>query len=67
MDEALLEQVKRWHEEDEYQQIVDRILEIPPDARDYECIGQLGRAYNNLGEYGEALEQPAQHLQGRRG
>ncbi|MFD2881596.1 SMI1/KNR4 family protein [Paenibacillus rhizoplanae] len=56
MDEALLEQVKRWHDEDEYQQIVDRILEIPPDARDYECIGQLGRAYNNLGEYGEALE-----------
>ncbi|MEK3718283.1 Imm51 family immunity protein [Paenibacillus sp. FSL R7-0333] len=57
MEEALLEQVKRWHEEDEYQQIVDRILEIPPDARDYECIGQLGRAYNNLGEYREALEQ----------
>ncbi|NOU79875.1 tetratricopeptide repeat protein [Paenibacillus sp. LMG 31459] len=57
MDEELLAQLKRWHEDNEYQQIVDRIQEIPPDARDYETISQLARAYNNLEHYGEALEQ----------
>ncbi|MEK3696355.1 Imm51 family immunity protein [Paenibacillus sp. FSL R10-2199] len=57
MDEELLAQLKRWHEDNEYQQIVDRIQEIPPDARDYETISQLARAYNNLEYYGEALEQ----------
>ncbi|MEK5490177.1 Imm51 family immunity protein [Paenibacillus sp. FSL R7-0297] len=57
MDEELLAQLKRWHEDNEYQQIVDRIQEIPPDTRDYETISQLARAYNNLEHYGEALEQ----------
>ncbi|WP_338019681.1 Imm51 family immunity protein [Paenibacillus piscarius] len=56
MDEALLAQFKRWHEQDEHQQIVDRILEIPVDERGYELTSQLGRAYNNLDQYGEALE-----------
>ncbi|OMF97005.1 Imm51 family immunity protein [Paenibacillus sp. FSL R7-0337] len=56
MDKVLLAQVKRWHDKNEYQQIVDRLLEIPPEARDYECISQLGRAYNNLGDYDKALE-----------
>lgn len=57
MDKELLAQLKRWHEENEHQQIVDRILEIPPESRDYESVSCLGRAYNNLDRYGEALEQ----------
>jgi tetratricopeptide (TPR) repeat protein len=57
MNKERLAQLERWHEEDEYQQIVDHILEIPQDARDYEMISQLARAYNNLEHYSEALKQ----------
>lgn len=57
MDKELLAQLKRWHEEDEHQQIVDRILEIPPEARGYESVSCLARAYNNLDRYEEALKQ----------
>lgn len=55
MDKTLLAQIKRWHEQDEHQQIVDRILEIPAEQRGYELTSQLGRAYNNLDQYEEAL------------
>ncbi|NTU24072.1 SMI1/KNR4 family protein [Brevibacillus sp. HB1.2] len=57
MDQALIEQLDRWHEEDEHQQIVDSLLSLPEEERDYEAISRLGRAYNNLGHYEEALNQ----------
>ncbi|WP_429844395.1 SMI1/KNR4 family protein [Brevibacillus sp. FIR094] len=57
MDQALIEQLNRWHEEDEHQQIVDLLLAVPEKERDYEAISRLGRAYNNLGLYEEALNQ----------
>lgn len=55
MDQTLIEQLNRWHEEDEQQQIVDTLSAIPEEDRDYEAVGRLGRAYNNLGLYEEAL------------
>ncbi len=57
MEENLLEQLARWHDEDEYAKIVERIMDIPEPDRDYVLIGQLGRALNNLDRYSEALEQ----------
>jgi tetratricopeptide (TPR) repeat protein len=57
MSEELLEQLDLWHEEDEFQEIVDAIMEIPEEDRDYELTSHLGRALNNLGQYEEALEQ----------
>ncbi|MGG4441671.1 SMI1/KNR4 family protein [Brevibacillus fortis] len=57
MDQALIEQLNRWHEEDEHQRIVDLLLTVPEEERDYETISRLGRAYNNLGLYEEALNQ----------
>lgn len=57
MREELVAQLELWHEEDEIQEIVDAIMEIPAEERDYELISHLGRALNNLGRYGEALEQ----------
>lgn len=57
MNEELLEQLETWHEEDEYQEIVDAITEISPEERDYTLTSHLGRAFNNLGRYEEALEQ----------
>ncbi|MBW4085789.1 Imm51 family immunity protein [Paenibacillus sp. S150] len=57
MEKNLLEQLAAWHEEGEYAQIADRIMDIPEPERDYVLIGQLGRALNNLDRYSEALEQ----------
>lgn len=57
MRDELLEQLDLWHEEDEFQEIVDAIMEIPPEDRDYVLISHLGRALNNLGQYQDGLEQ----------
>lgn len=57
MDQALIEQLNRWHEEDEQQRIVDLLLAVPEEERDYETVSRLARAYNNLGLYEEALNQ----------
>ena len=56
MDEALYKQLIRWHEEEEFQKIVDAVLALPDDERDYESTGQLARALNNLGDYETAAE-----------
>ncbi|AWP30424.1 SMI1/KNR4 family protein [Paenibacillus sp. Cedars] len=57
MSEELLEQLEEWHEEDEYEEIVDAIMEIPAEERDYVLISHLGRAMSNLERYEEAVEQ----------
>ncbi|WP_440114760.1 SMI1/KNR4 family protein [Paenibacillus sp. QZ-Y1] len=57
MRDDLLVQLEEWHEEDEYQNIVDAVLEVPVDKRDYELISHLGRALNNMERYQEAVEQ----------
>ena len=57
MREELLEQLQTWHEEDEYEKIVEAVTDIPEEERDYELISHLGRALNNLERYDEAIEQ----------
>lgn len=57
MDKEQIAQLAQWHEDDEHQKIVDTLMEISPEDRDYEEISSLARAYNNLGHYEEALEQ----------
>ncbi len=57
MREELVAQLELWHEEDEFQKIVDAIMEIPAEERGYVLTNHLGRALNNLERYGEALEQ----------
>ncbi|MBT2291401.1 tetratricopeptide repeat protein [Paenibacillus albidus] len=56
MRDELIAQLNAWHEEDEYQQIVDRIKEVPTILIDDELAVHLGRALNNLGRYEEALK-----------
>ncbi|GGH30587.1 SMI1/KNR4 family protein [Paenibacillus segetis] len=57
MRDDLLAQLDSWHEEDEFQEIVDAILEIPVEDRDYVLVSHLGRALNNLEDYEAAVEQ----------
>ena len=56
MDKEILELLAEWHKNNEYQKIVDAILAIPEEERDYELIVQLARALNNLGDYETATE-----------
>ncbi|WP_405083131.1 SMI1/KNR4 family protein [Paenibacillus chitinolyticus] len=57
MKETLTNQLNEWHEEDEHRKIVDLLIAIPDEERDYEAVSLLARAYNNLGLYEEALCQ----------
>ncbi len=60
MDQKLLKQLNRWHEENNFQQIIDTIEGI--EEHDYDTICHLARAYNNRGEDGD-FEQAIQLLQ----
>ncbi|CAI6080111.1 hypothetical protein PAECIP112173_02786 [Paenibacillus sp. JJ-100] len=57
MREELLERLETWHEQDEYENIVNAVREIPVEERDYELVNHLGRALSNLERYEEAVEQ----------
>jgi predicted Zn-dependent protease len=41
----------------EINKIINAILEIPQEQRDYELVGILARAYNNNNEYAKAIDQ----------
>ncbi|SYX83914.1 SMI1/KNR4 family protein [Paenibacillus alvei] len=56
MNQVHMDQLNQWHEDDEHQRIVDTLLAIPENERDYETISRLARAYNNLELYEEALQ-----------
>ena len=52
----LAESIEKWHEADEHFKIIDAVLTIPEEERGYTFTGILARAYNNIGEYEQALE-----------
>lgn len=56
VDPEFLERLAAWHEEGEYEKIVEAIEAVPPGERGYLLIGQLARALNNLERYQEAVE-----------
>ena len=43
-----MKQLERWHEEDEYQKIVDAIEALPQEELTFPLVSGLARAYNNL-------------------
>lgn len=53
MDKEMRAQLQKWHEDGEYQQIIDVIEALPEAECDDDLIGQLARAYNNRGEQGD--------------
>ncbi|EPY03838.1 hypothetical protein PAALTS15_28891 [Paenibacillus alvei TS-15] len=57
MNQVLMDQLNQWHEDDEHQRIVDTLLAIPENERDYKMKSRLVAAYNNLGLFEDALQQ----------
>lgn len=53
MDQAFFDQLEQWHQQEQFQQIIDAIEAIPPEQRGYELTGLLARAYGNIGAAGE--------------
>ena len=51
MEQKLLEQLNRWHEEEAFQKIIDAVENI--EEHDYDTICHLARAYNNRGGEGD--------------
>ena len=56
MKEKLLEKIERLIETKNHQEIIDLIEALPTEQLDTELIGELGRAYNNVGNYQKGLE-----------
>ncbi|QYR54163.1 tetratricopeptide repeat protein [Fusobacterium hwasookii] len=56
MKEKLLEKIERLIETKNHQEIIDLIEGLPEEELDTELIGELGRAYNNVGNYQKGLE-----------
>ena len=57
LDQELLARLDQWHEENQHKRIVQEIQGLPEEVREeYEVQGRLGRAWNNLGKYRQALE-----------
>lgn len=52
--EFLLKTLERWHEEDQFQKIIDTIRDLPEDELDYTLKSHLARALNNNDEPEEA-------------
>lgn len=57
MDKETLYKLNKWHEEDEFQKIVDEISLMVEEEMDYDVISHLVRALNNLKRYEEAIEK----------
>ncbi|MFB9279802.1 SMI1/KNR4 family protein [Cohnella cellulosilytica] len=57
MSKELLDKLESWYDEGQHDQIAETIEQLPESERDYEIVSHYGRALNNLGRYGEALQQ----------
>ena len=56
---TLLEQLEEWHQNDEYQKIIEELEKIPDSERSNELTGLLARAYENAAC---GAEHPEYHL-----
>lgn len=56
MNKDIKKQIEEWHESDRHHEIIDALERIPAEDRDYDIIGSLARAYNNISAYDKAVE-----------
>lgn len=49
-------QIDAWTESDEHNKVIELLSALPSSEMDFEATGLLARAYNNIDEYGKALE-----------
>lgn len=57
MEQNLLQQLEQWHQQEEYEKIIDAVSAIPPQQRSYDLTMHLARALNNDDRMEEAAAQ----------
>ena len=57
MEQNLLQQLEQWHQQEEYEKIIDAVSAIPPQQRSYDLTMHLARALNNDDRMEEAASQ----------
>lgn len=55
MDSEFVAYLNKCHDEDKHHEIIQAITEMAEEKLDYELVGILARAYNNIGEYEKAI------------
>lgn len=56
MNQDIKKQIDEWHKADRHQEIIEALERMPEEERDYETIGLLARAYNNIEAYIKAID-----------
>lgn len=56
-ESGLFKQLDKWHEEDEYTQIVEAVLAVPLENRSNKLWFRLISAYNNMSQFDKAREE----------
>lgn len=56
MDDKLIKQLNQWHEGNKHNNIIKTLEELPASELTYTLKNLLGRAYNNMSDYGKALQ-----------
>lgn len=60
MEQKLLQQIKEWKDNGEYEKIISALNAIPADQRDYAASLNLAQAYTDAEQYPQAIRQLAQ-------
>lgn len=55
--EKLLRKLDYWYENAQFEKIIDKVLEIPKDQRDYETSSYLVKAYNSVEKFQSAIKE----------
>jgi tetratricopeptide (TPR) repeat protein len=53
----VLKRLSYWYDNSQFDKIIDNVLKIPEDERDYETSSYLVRAYNNLNKFQSAIKE----------
>ena len=55
--ENLIKKLDYWYDNSQFDKIIDKVLEIPKDERDYETSSYLIKAYNSIEKFHSAIEE----------
>ena len=55
--EKLLKKLDYWYENARFEKVIDKVLEIPKEDRDYETNSYLIRAYNSVNKFQSAIRE----------
>ncbi|MEA4957701.1 hypothetical protein SDC9_23993 [bioreactor metagenome] len=55
--EKLIKKLSYWYDNSFFDKVIDKVLEIPKEKRDYETVSYLIRAYNSVNRFQSAIKE----------